>query len=87
MSQYREYKLRELYKDVGRIFTVAKPPFCWNFIRKAFLSHSKDFRVLKVADLLYGILILAQNRGLIWETNVGHIKCLLLEQKPFYNII
>ena len=35
------YKLRELYKDFGSVFTVANVPFWWNLIRKAFLLHSK----------------------------------------------
>ena len=47
------FKLRELYK----VFTAAKDPFCWNLIVQASLLHSKDFRVLMIADLLYGIPI------------------------------
>ena len=38
------------------------------------LLHSKDFRVLMIADLLYGIPILDRNWGLIGETNVRHIE-------------
>ena len=80
-------KLRQLYKDFGSIFTVAKVPFCWNLIRKAFLLHSKDFLVLMIADLLYGIPILAQNWGLIGETNVRYVGVSVIRVKPFYNII
>ena len=54
-------KLRELYEDFGSVFTVGNAPFCWKLIRKAFLLHSKDFHVLMIADLLYGIPILALN--------------------------
>ena len=45
------------------VFTAGKVPFCWNLIRQAFLLHLKDFRMLMIADLLYGIPILAQNQG------------------------
>ena len=81
------YKLRELPKNFGSVFTVAKAPLCWNLIRKAFLLHSKDFRVLVIADLLYGIPILARDQGLIGETNVRHIEMSVIRVKPFYNII
>ena len=40
-----------------------------------------------IADLLYDIPILAQNRGLIGETSVKHIEMSVIRVKPFYNII
>ena len=51
------------------------------------LLHSKDFRVLMIADLLYGIPILDRNWGLIEETNVRHIEMSVISVKHFYNII
>ena len=51
------------------------------------LLHSKDFRVLMIADFLYGIPIVDQNRGLIGETNVRHIEVSVIRVKPFYNVI
>ena len=79
-------KLRQLYKDFGKIFTVAKASFCWNLIRKAFLVHSKDFCVLMIADLLYGIPILVQNWSLIKETNVKYVGVSVIRVKS-YDII
>ena len=40
-----------------------------------------------IADLLYGIPILAQNWGLIGETNVRYVGVSVIRVKPFYNII
>ena len=40
-----------------------------------------------IADLLYGIPILAQNQGVIGETNVRHIEVSVIRIKPFYNIV
>ena len=40
-----------------------------------------------IADLLYGIPILAQNWGLIGETNVRYVGVSDIRVKPFYNII
>ena len=40
-----------------------------------------------IADLLYGIPILAQNLHLIGEANVRHIEVSVIRVKPFYNII
>ena len=51
------------------------------------LLHSKDFRVLMIADLLYGIPILDRNWGLIGETNVRHIEMSVISVKHFYNIM
>ena len=36
-----------------------------------------------IADLLYGIPILALNRSLIGETNVGHIEVSVIRVRPF----
>ena len=80
-------KLREHYKDVGNVFTVARNPFCCNLIRKASLLHSKYFCVFMKADLLYSIPILAQNQGIIGETNVRHLEVLVIRLKSFYNMI
>ena len=40
-----------------------------------------------IPDLLYGIPILAQNCGLIGETNVKDIEVSVIRLKPFFNII